>query len=89
MFVTGSRQKKYIQTHPICVTDADYCYVFDEIECREKMGLNGMWVLIVTINITDGNNHNEILYLVVHYRIIKYLFVNAILFFIFFLCIVP
>ena len=46
------------------MTDADYDYIFDKIERREKYILNGMQVLIVTGNITDGKNHNEILYVV-------------------------
>ena len=28
--------KKSIQRHPICMTDADYDYILDEIELREK-----------------------------------------------------
>ena len=36
-----------------------------------KMSLKGMWVLIVMSNITDGNNHNSVLYVVVHYIIIN------------------
>ena len=41
-----------------------------------------MRVLIVTRNSTDGKNHNVILYVVVHYIIIKYLYENVIWFFI-------
>ena len=52
------------------MTDANYDYILDEIERHEKLSLNGMWVLIVTSNSTDGNNHNAILYLVVRSRII-------------------
>ena len=63
------------------MTDDDYDYILDEIERREKLSLNGMWVLIVTRNNTDGKNHNEILYVVVHYRIIKYPYVDVIWFF--------
>ena len=37
MFVTGFKQRKFIQRHPISMTDADYDYILDEIECREKM----------------------------------------------------
>ena len=48
------------------MTDADYDYISDEIERRERFSLNGMRVLKVTRNSTDGNNHNEILYVVVH-----------------------
>ena len=70
------------------MTDAYYGYILDEIECREKLSLNGMWMLIVTSNSTDGNNHNAILYVVFHYIIIKYLYVNVIWFFIIFLCLV-
>ena len=29
--------KKAIQRHPIIITDADYDYFLDEIECREKI----------------------------------------------------
>ena len=43
-----------------------------------------MLLLIVMSNITDGNNHNAILYVVFHYIIIKYLYVNVIWFFILF-----
>ena len=71
------------------MTDANYDYIFDEIERREKLSLNRMWVLIVTRNSTDSNNRNAILYVFFHYIIIKYLYVNAVLFFIlFFLCLV-
>ena len=28
--------KKSIQRHPIIMTDADYDYILDEIECRER-----------------------------------------------------
>ena len=34
--------KKAIHRHPIYMTDADYDYILDEIELREKMGLNVM-----------------------------------------------
>ena len=34
--------KKDLQRHPICMTDADYDYILDEIEHREKLSLNGM-----------------------------------------------
>ena len=46
--------KNSIQRHPIIMTDADYDYILDEIECREKLSLNGMLVLIVMINSVDG-----------------------------------
>ena len=42
IFVTGSKQKKSIQRHPISMTDADYDYILDENERREKLSLNGM-----------------------------------------------
>ena len=42
------------------MTDADYDYILDEIERCDFFSLNGMWVLIVTRNSTDDNNHNEI-----------------------------
>ena len=64
------------------MTDADYVYILDEIECCEKIGLKGMGVLIVTRNSIDDNNHNAILYVVLHYRIIKYQYVNTIWIFI-------
>ena len=53
------------------MTDADYDYILDEIERCEKLSLKGMWVLILTRNITDDKNHNAILYVVFHYIIIK------------------
>ena len=34
--------KKTIQRHPICMKDYDYDYIWDEIECQEKLGLNGI-----------------------------------------------
>ena len=39
MFATGFK-KKIIQRHPICMTDADYYYILDEIERREILILN-------------------------------------------------
>ena len=45
------------------MTDSDYDYILDEIECREKLIFNGMWVLIVARNSTDDNNHNAVLYI--------------------------
>ena len=36
LFVTGFK-KKYIQRHPIDLTDADYDYILDKIEFREKI----------------------------------------------------
>ena len=32
--------KQFIQRHPICMTDADYDYILDEIERQEKLSLN-------------------------------------------------
>ena len=37
-----NQAKKAIQRHPIIMTDADYDYILDEIERREKLSLNGM-----------------------------------------------
>ena len=74
--------KKVIQRHPIIMTDADYDYILDEIECREKLSVKGMWVAIVTRNSTDDKNCNAILYVVFHYRIIKYQYVYIIWIFI-------
>ena len=34
--------KKVIQIHTICMTDANYEYIVDKIERREKLSLNGM-----------------------------------------------
>ena len=34
--------KKSIERHPICITDADYDYIFDEIDRQGKFSLNGM-----------------------------------------------
>ena len=41
MFVAGIKQKS-IQRHPISMTDADYDYILDEIEHREKLSLKLM-----------------------------------------------
>ena len=80
LFVTVFK-KKSMQRHPIFMTDADYYYILDENERQETFSLNGMWVLIVTRNSTDGNNHNAILYVVFYSILIKYLYVNVIMFF--------
>ena len=53
------------------MTDSDYDYILYEIEHHTFFSLNGMWVLIVTRNSTDDNNHNEIIYVVFYYRTIK------------------
>ena len=74
--------KKSIQRHPICMKDADYNYILDEIERREKLSFNRMRVVIVTRNSTDGNNPNAILYVFFHYIIIKYLYLDLIWLFI-------
>ena len=34
--------KKSIQRHPIIMTDADYDYILNEVERREKFSLKGM-----------------------------------------------
>ena len=60
------------------MTDADYDYISDEIERREKLSLNRMLVLIVMKNSNDDNNNNEILYVFFYYRIIKCQYVNII-----------
>ena len=52
------------------MTDADNYYILDEIEHREKLSLKVMLGLIVMRNSTDDNNHNAVLYVVVHYIII-------------------
>ena len=76
--------KIYIQRYPTIMTHADYDYILNEIECREKLSLKGMLVLILTSNSTDDNNHNAILCVVFHYIIIIYQYVNIIWIFIFF-----
>ena len=60
------------------MTDADYDYIQDEIEHREKLSLNGMLVLIVTMNRIDDNKNNTIFNVVIHYIMIKYQYVNII-----------
>ena len=71
------------------MTDADYDYILDEIERREKISFNGMLVLIVMRNDIDDNNNNAIFNIVLHYIILKYQYVNIIWIFIcFFLCLV-
>ena len=70
-FVVGTKQKKKIQRHPIIVTDADYDYITDEIERREKLSLKGTRVLTVMMNCIDDNNNNAIFNVGFHYIIIK------------------
>ena len=43
------------------MTDADYDYILDEIDRREKLSLKGMWVLIVMINSIDDNNNKYLM----------------------------
>ena len=64
------------------MTDADYDYILDEIERREKLSLKGMWVLIVMRNHIDDNNNNAIFNVGFHYIIIKNEYVNIIWIFI-------
>ena len=70
-FVSGTKQKKLIQRHPIIMNDADYDYILNEIECRKKLSLKGMWVLIVKVNCIDDNNNNATFNVFFHYIIIK------------------
>ena len=49
------------------MTDADYDYIFDEIEYCEKLSFNGILVLIVMMNSIDDNNNNAIFNVVLHY----------------------
>ena len=49
----------------------------------KKISLKVMVVFIVTRNSTDDNNHGVILSVILHYRIIKYQYVNIIQIFIF------
>ena len=60
------------------MTDADYDYILDKIEFREKFSLKGMWVLTVMMNRIDDNNNNAIFNAVIHYIIIKNKYVNII-----------
>ena len=60
------------------MTDADCDYILDEIERCEKLSSKGMWLAIVTSNCTDDNNYNAILYVVFHYILMKYQYVNII-----------
>ena len=64
------------------MTDADYYYILDEIERREKLSLKGMLVLIVMMNSIDDKNNNEIFNVVLHYIIIKDIYLNVTWFFI-------
>ena len=66
------------------MTDADYDYILDEIEHREKLSLKVMWVLIVTRNCIDDNNNNAIFNVGFHYKIIKNQYINIIWIFVFF-----
>ena len=71
-----------MQRHPICMPYSDHYYILDEIEHQKQTRLNKIIVLIVMSNITDGKNHSEILYVAVHYILIKCLYLNVIWFFI-------
>ena len=64
--------KKEIQRHTNIMTDADYDYIWDEIERGEKLSLNVMLVLIVMMNSIYDNNNNAIFNVVLHYIIVKY-----------------
>ena len=65
------KQKKEIQGHSTIVTDADYDYIMNEIERREKLSLKVTWVLIVMRNHIDDNNNNAEFNVGFHYIIIK------------------
>ena len=65
------------------MTDDDYDYILDEIECRGKLSLKVMWVALMTRNSADVNNHSTLFYVVFYYIIIKYQYINKICFFIF------
>ena len=54
------------------MTDADYDYILDEIERREKLSLKRVLVLIVMGDNIDDNNNNAIFNVGLHYIIIKY-----------------
>ena len=51
-----------MQRNHVIMNNADYDYILDEIECREKLILKGMRVEIVTTNSTDDNKNKAILY---------------------------
>ena len=69
------------------MTDAYYDYILDEIECHEKISLNGMLVLIVIINPIHDNNNIAIFNVVLRDIIIENLYVNIIWIFIFVFCV--
>ena len=51
MIATGFKKQKEIKIHPISMTDADYDYIWDEIERREnEVELN------VSVNIGEEYN---------------------------------
>ena len=55
-----NKAETVIQRNPIIMTNADYDYILDEIECREKISLKGMGVLRMMMNHIDDNNNNAI-----------------------------
>ena len=67
----SNKAKQVIQRHSIIVTGTDYDHILDEIERREKLSLNGMLMLIGTMNSIDDNNNNAIFNVVLQYIIIK------------------
>ena len=53
------------------MTDADYYYILDEIECREKLSLKVVWLLTVMMNRIYDNNNYAIFNVVLHCILIK------------------
>ena len=89
MFVTGFKQKESWKDIQLLWQMLIMIIFWMKLCVVKKMSLKGMWVLIVTRNSTNDNNHNAIFYVVFHYIIIKYLYVNVIwLSIIFFMCLV-
>ena len=37
MYVTGHKKKKAISRQPICLTNSDYDYIWEEIICQDKI----------------------------------------------------
>ena len=84
IFVTGNKQKnsyKDIQLLWLIVIMIIFLMKFSVVK---KLSLKGMWVLVVMRNSIDDNNKDEIYNVVLHYRIIKYQYVNILWVFIFY-----
>ena len=47
-----NQAKQDLRKHPICLTDSDQYYIFEEIELREIFSLKGIEVMMVMKNIS-------------------------------------